>query len=126
MHSRPIFFTMPRFITSDAIKRIDHLAYPSGGGPQTIATTAACSTLSRLRSGPGRGSSLRAARTIVSIGHTLHLAVVSPDGSRSCSDRHPGVEVLQREDSAPRSRSELLLFQPVKFLAIGGRQLQAR
>lgn len=60
MVSRPTRFTIPRFITSDVIKRTVHRPCPSGGGPQTSATIAASSTLSSIRSAPGRGSSASA------------------------------------------------------------------
>ncbi len=61
MVSLPTFRTIPRFITSVVTRRTVHRAFPSGGGPQTNATTAASSTLSSLRAPPGRGSSRSAA-----------------------------------------------------------------
>lgn len=49
--------TMPRRLTSSAMSRVLQRARPSGGGPQTNATTAASWLLSSLWSGFGRASS---------------------------------------------------------------------
>lgn len=61
MVSRPMCFTIPRFIASLVARRIVHRLFPAGGGPQTSATIADSSTLSSFRSPPGRGLSLSAA-----------------------------------------------------------------
>lgn len=45
---------------------------------------------------------------VVPIGDTFHLAVVPADCLRRREYGHPLVEVLQREDPAPRSRRQLL------------------
>src|SRR6266404_2767961 len=48
---------MPRLTASIATNRTVQRARPSGGGPHTIATIAACCVLSSIGAGLGRGSS---------------------------------------------------------------------
>jgi hypothetical protein len=55
MVSRPTLAATPRRLASCAVSTMVQRACPAGGGPQTIATIAACWTLSSILSGLGAG-----------------------------------------------------------------------
>jgi hypothetical protein len=63
---------------------------------------------------------------VVPIGDALHLAVVPANSFGSGNYREPLVELLQRQDSSPRPRRELLLFHSLQLAAISSGQLQPR